>query len=175
MEVDADVDLVADGLADLAEAPDRGGGGEVHVLRGLFRNNNIAGVRLGTKGSSVRGTVIVQDELSPPGLGGGRNQRGLWLRNYVPDADFVVEDVHITQTVGYAPFITGSTGTASRVRIHTDTKDHEAIAVNDTTFAGDDIDVTGSGNLFVPESSFTDVCTGDDCEVPVTTMPEPCL
>lgn len=68
------------------------GGGEVHVEGGLFKNNNAAGIRIGSEGSTVRDvTFVLEDTLEgenvtweepvpllPPD--GHRNTRGLRLK-----------------------------------------------------------------------------------------------
>lgn len=76
------------------------GNGIVHVSGGSFRNNNIANVRLGSAGSSIRGTTIEVDR--PTDFGAGRipsNARGIWLRN----ADrMIVEDVSVRFSGGRA-------------------------------------------------------------------------
>jgi hypothetical protein len=64
-----------------ASAPGSSGGGDgaVHVVGGTYTNNNVAGVRLGSTGSSADGvTVRVDGEV--PGWG-GLNARGIRLRN----------------------------------------------------------------------------------------------
>lgn len=69
-----------------ASAPGGAGGeihgardGAVHVEGGLYRNNNIANVRLGSTGSTAKGVTIVVDE-EPPHAGVSLNVRGLRLR-----------------------------------------------------------------------------------------------
>ncbi|WP_170977415.1 hypothetical protein [Halorussus salinisoli] len=56
----------------------RGFGGVVRVLGGLYRNNNIANVRLGGRGAVARGVTIVVDEVPPYNE---LNARGLLFRN----------------------------------------------------------------------------------------------
>lgn len=57
----------------------RGRDGPVHVRGGVYRNNNVAGVRLGSTGSTARGVRIVIDR-TPPDVAGTHNARGLRLR-----------------------------------------------------------------------------------------------
>lgn len=73
-----------DGFSDngiYASSPGKQGGGDgpVNVVGGTFSNNNIAGVRLGSTGSTARDvTVVVDSETS----GWGQlNARGIRLRN----------------------------------------------------------------------------------------------
>lgn len=65
------------GLYGSAPGLDDGGGGKVHVVGGTYRNNNIAGVRLGSVGSTARDVQIVVDEVP---TGGKSNARGIRLR-----------------------------------------------------------------------------------------------
>lgn len=67
------------------------GDGPVHVEGGLYRNNNVANVRLGSTGSTARGVTIVVDE-TPPHLDDTVNARGIRLRG---KRDQVVEDCDI--------------------------------------------------------------------------------
>ncbi|NHN49858.1 right-handed parallel beta-helix repeat-containing protein [Halostella sp. JP-L12] len=65
-----------------------GAGGVVHVDDCLLRNNNVASVRLGGPGSSVRNTRI-EVPRAPPTHGTGMNARGIRLRT---GHDHVVEN-----------------------------------------------------------------------------------
>ena len=56
-----------------------GANGPVQVEGGVYRNNNIANVRLGSNGSYVRNASIVVDEV-PPALDGAVNARGIRFR-----------------------------------------------------------------------------------------------
>jgi hypothetical protein len=80
------IDLHVEGWADnglYASSPgyaSGGGGAEIHVRRGLYKNNNISQVRIGSTNSSVVGTVTVADAPSPANQNGDRNARGLRIR-----------------------------------------------------------------------------------------------
>lgn len=71
-----------------------GADGVVHVRGGLFRNNNIANVRLGTTDSTVRGTRVVVDAVPPHPNEANLNVRGIRLRGQhgqvVEDCEIVV-------------------------------------------------------------------------------------
>lgn len=74
------------------EGPEfRGRDGAVHVRGGVYRNNNVANVRLGSTGSTARGVSILVDR-TPPSFAGSLNARGLRLRN---KGDQVVADCHV--------------------------------------------------------------------------------
>lgn len=75
-----------------ASAPGKEGGGDgtVHVVGGTYRNNNIAGVRLGSTGSTAEDVTVVVDSDTP---GWGQlNARGIRLRN---KSEQVVSDCSI--------------------------------------------------------------------------------
>jgi hypothetical protein len=137
------------------------GNGAVHVQGGSYKNNNIANIRLGTTGSSVKGAVV----QTAPGLNGDAwdsrenpiqprsgtepspvvNSRGIWLSNR---EGMVVENVDISLGIGPssgAIVVTGSAGaTAIRdTRVQTDV---EAPAL----WVG-----AGDGAIRVRGSSFT--------------------
>jgi len=74
------------------EGPEfRGRDGAVHVRGGHYHNNNVAGVRLGSTGSTARGVSVLVDR-TPPSHDGTHNARGLRLRN---KRGQVVEDCEI--------------------------------------------------------------------------------
>lgn len=54
--------------------------GPVHVRGGVYRNNNVANVRLGSTGSTARDVSVVVDR-EPPSHAGTVNARGIRLRN----------------------------------------------------------------------------------------------
>ena len=69
-----------------------GANGTVTVEGGEFRNNNIANVRLGSPGSSVRDATVVVDGEIPPTSEGVVNARGVWLHG---GGDLLVENCTI--------------------------------------------------------------------------------
>lgn len=88
------------GLYGSAPGAAGGGGGTVHIEDGEFRNNNVSNIRLGTAGSSARGsTVVVESAPSAKSV----NIRGVRFRR---GADQVVEDCEIR----FGPDVTSSFG-----------------------------------------------------------------
>lgn len=76
-----------------ASAPGKSDGqdGPVYVVGGTYRNNNVAGVRLGTTGARAEDVTVVVDAETP---GWGKlNARGIRLRNR---ADQVIDGCDIT-------------------------------------------------------------------------------
>lgn len=147
------------------------GDGAVHVIRGFFRNNNIADVRLGSSGSSARGVVSVQDEQAPSCCGGAQNQRGIWVRE--PGDNIRIEDVHVTYDAsGSGPIQVkardgGGSGSMEDVRVYNETS-QTAVDVLTGEWSGTGFEITGGGDLSVDGGDFSDVCTGSSCDRPRT-------
>lgn len=145
--------------------------GVVGVEGGLWRNNNVASIRLGSDGSYVRGSTIVHDEPIPTDSGGGNNGRGIWIREsgsniQIDDCDITFRDVDgATGPILMHGDASSSTGSITNVRIRNE-GDDDAIST-DGDWDGDTISLTGDGNLDYP-SDFTNVCEGSDCESPTT-------
>lgn len=87
--------------------------GTVHVDGGLFKNNNIASIRIGSTGSTVRNATVVVDEV-PRHEEGSLNARGIRLRGkrdqlvencrlvYGPEAGWTSGALTFNGTNGYA-------------------------------------------------------------------------
>lgn len=109
---------------------DDGGHGPVKVEGGLYKNNNVAGVRLGSRGSYVKGATVVVDDEVPPTPDGTINSRGIRLRD---QEGLLVEDCEVrmgTEARGDgAIVIESSTGSAtiSRTKITVDSDSVPAI------------------------------------------------
>ena len=142
--------------------PDRGQQGEVHVYGGVYKNNNISNIRIGSHHSSIRNAVSIHDELAPPYATGARNQRGIWIQQ--PGQDLRIEDCDFIQTVGWHAMITDGSGKITNIRIHTES-DRPAIRT-DANWSGDGIHITGSGAKDITGGNFTNVLTGEDAEPP---------
>lgn len=152
--------------------PSRGGDGAVKVIGGLYKNNNVACVRIGSSNSLVRDVTIVQDAPSPE-ASTGLNQRGLRLNG--PGDNITVENTHITVTedvpsshgcIQFHRKISNGQGSLKNVALHRDggqlIDNQQNTASN---YSGDTIYASGTGTLNVP-SHFTSVCEGSDCLQP---------
>ncbi|ELZ28511.1 hypothetical protein C474_15434 [Halogeometricum pallidum JCM 14848] len=144
------------------ETNDRGDG-EVHVLGGVYKNNNIANVRIGTTGSSVKEVTIV-NERNPSGdtwdsrgydimpRSGSEpdpvvNARGIWLTNRT---GLLVEDCDINMEAGRASgavVVGNSVGAAvvrdTRIRV-TSSDVGQVISVGSPDIQWDDTHITFS-------------------------------
>ncbi len=153
---------------------DNGGhDGQVIIDSCVTHNINIAGIRVGSTDSIVRNCVVINDDHSPEATT-GHNQRGIWVRG--PGDDILIENCDIIHTysgagvpINFARDGLDSSGHIENVRIRNDTS---SIACNATSaWSGDDIDVTGSGDLRVPDQ-FTNVCQGSDCDETSREVPD---
>ncbi len=77
--------------------------GAVHVRGGLFKNNNIAGIRIGSTGSTVKNATVVVDEVPRHMDDDSLNARGIRLRG---KRDQVIENCRIV----YGPDAGRTTG-----------------------------------------------------------------
>lgn len=146
---------------------DGAAGGRVVVDGCVTVNNNISGIRVGSDNSVVRNCLVINDDRSPSAPT-GRNQRGIWVRSGGDDVLIENCDVIHSYSGAGAPIIHGrdgrdGTGHIENVRIHNDTSNRASNAPS--AWSGNDIDVTGDGDLRVP-SHFTNVCQGSGCDQP---------
>ncbi|MDS0300762.1 hypothetical protein NDI76_18595 [Halogeometricum sp. S1BR25-6] len=147
------------------------GDGEVHVLGGVYKNNNIANVRIGTTDSSVKGVTVV-NERNPSGdtwdsrgydimpRSGSEpdpvvNARGIWLANRT---NLLVEDCDVHMETGRASgaiVVGNSVGAAvvrdTRVRVTSDDVGQVVgagspnVQWDDTRITFSNVSVTGYG------------------------------
>lgn len=162
--------------ADAPGDPAYGNQGKVVVEGGLYRNNNVAAVRLGSNGSVARRVTIVNDGTIPFDRAGERNGRGIWIRE--PGNDITIEDCDIAFTseaagatfpIGVVPHDPGSSGRVRHTRIWNATE-APPIVLADTeaqTWYGSNVQITGPGRL-LPETGATTWlgCVGSGCDVP---------
>ena len=159
-----------------ASSPGRDEGGRVVVENCFTHNNNIAGIRIGGRRSTIRNCVVLNDGPAPVAASGHRNQRGIRIANYEHSQDMVIENVDVihssTELGGGGPIRWSkdsplSTGHMENVRVY-NTNDNVA-AIGDKRYraegwTGNDITVAGDGDLDVPDW-FTNVRVGDEFDV----------
>lgn len=141
--------------------------GSVRVEGGLYRNNNVADLQLGSKDTRAELATVVNDAPGPGyETADGGTQRGLWLAGSgggqrVIDCDFYHDVGSGTPlAVANGPSIQGA---VENSRITNDSDRPAAIIRNDVTFEG--VHVTGAGNTTVKGA--TAACVGPDCDAAV--------
>ncbi|MFC7177451.1 hypothetical protein [Halosegnis marinus] len=145
--------------------------GAVYVEGGLYRNNNVAGVRLGSNGSHAIGVTIVNDALSTDIGDEGTAQRGLRIRE--PGDDILVEDCDIYHSfsdsaspIQLHPGAEGGTGTIRNTRVYTETG-ASAVSYGSGVPDGwtvESLSITGDGDTSYPDG-WSNVCVGGSCPV----------
>jgi len=134
--------------------------GPVRVQNCYFRNNNISNVRVSMP-ATVRNVVVVNDELAPS-HGGGRNQRGIWLRDR-GRGEITVENcdvTHMSEDDSHPVLIEGGSGSVTDCRVRNDTS---AAAINNNgSYSGSGIHLSGSGDLSAPSGWVA--CSDNNCD-----------
>lgn len=115
-----------------------GGNGPVKVEGGLYRNNNIANVRIGSEGSYVRDATVVVDER-PPEIHGVVNARGIRVRDR---QDQVIENCDVLMSAAHGSGALVLHSEAGRVfvrdtRVKVSTDGHNAIRAKSPSRGGD--------------------------------------
>jgi len=159
-----------------ASPPGGNGEGPVHVVGGLYRNNNIDNVRIGSNGSSIREVVSIQSEAAR--TSNGRKQRGLWVRE--PGQDLVVSDNHITMVdeANAAGILAGSaadgaTGEMKDNLIYQESGTGPAFNINDPSgWDGSGNHVTG-GSWYNAPDEWVECYNDGGCAQPATQPRDP--
>jgi hypothetical protein len=151
------------------------GNGPVRVIRGLYKNNNISNVRVGSSNSVVDGVVSIQDAPAPGTAGGARNQRGIRVREPGTNIRIVNCDVIQTMSGNGAVVIegthSGGSGTISNTRIRNDIgADPIGVTKAGASWTGDNIDISGAGDLTPNNITITNLTTGPDADPPRPTQ-----
>ncbi len=134
-----------------------GNNGDIHVRGGRYENNNIANVRIGSTGSTVKDVLVVVDEVPPSPSDHHLNVRGIRLR---ARSDQLVEncEVRIGENAGpgfgaisYHPEHGSSVVRNTTIRVDRD--DFNAIDATDASNGGskapltfDDVTITGGAS-----------------------------
>ena len=148
-----------------ASAPGAGADGAVIVEGGLYKNNNIANVRIGSSNSVVRGATLVNTEVFDKRS--AVNMRNLRIRQ--PGDDIVVEDCDIYHAIGqnrpvdFSSQISSGSGVIRDTRIYTESSSG-AIRSHDGDWVAENVHITGSGDHSTGIST-SGGCTGSSCDV----------
>ncbi|MFC6728442.1 hypothetical protein ACFQDG_07290, partial [Natronoarchaeum mannanilyticum] len=140
-------------------------GGRVIVEGGLYKNNNISNVRLGTDDSVAREVTMVHDADSPPN-DGVWNQRNLRIRqggeNILVENCDIYHDRGSYYPVELSPLFDGGSGVIRNTRIYTNSS-NQAVRSHDADWRTENVHLTGDGNfdIGVPASG---TVTGSDAQ-----------
>lgn len=154
-----------------------GAGGSTHVRGGMYRNNNIANIRLGGHGDSLKqATSIVDDANAVPFSSNGyQATRCLRVSGDGDNIDISGLDCTATATLDdwirpldFEPPTDGAgSGTLSDTRIETSITAYPAIRDADAgSWSCSGIHITGSGDL--TNELGTTACSGSGCDSPTT-------
>ncbi|MGM0604948.1 MAG: hypothetical protein ACQETB_04660 [Halobacteriota archaeon] len=147
------------------------GNGQAIVVGGLYRNNNIANVRIGNDNSIIYRATCVHDESPNLASNRLRNQRNIRVRQ--PGDGLIIDDCDVYHAVSsWKPVALhsgadGGSGSISNTRIYTESSS-EAISGYggvDSDWTAENVHVTGSGDLDTDISIEGTSCTGSDCDV----------
>ncbi|WP_246391651.1 twin-arginine translocation signal domain-containing protein [Halosimplex pelagicum] len=132
-----------------------GNNGDIHVRGGRYENNNIANVRIGSTGSTVKDVTVVVDRVPPSPSSSHLNVRGIRLR---ARSDQLVENCEVRigpdagkgfGAISYHPEHESSTIRDTTIRVDRD--DFSAIDATDSSNGGseaplnfENVTVTGS-------------------------------
>jgi len=139
--------------------------GRVIVEGGLYKNNNISNVRLGSSNSVARGVTMVHDADAPKNSG-VINQRNLRIRQ--PGENIVVENCDIYHDRGsYYPVdmssqFSGGSGVIRNTRIYTNSSSM-AIGNHDSGWSAENVHLTGTGSFDIGISN-TGTVTGSSAD-----------
>lgn len=158
-------------------------GGAVEVLGGLYKNNDVAGIRIGSDDSKAVSTVVVNDATAPNSEGADETpvQRGIRIRE--AGENIAIDDcdiTHLDEDGVSSPIeienesFTGdppSNATVTDTRIRNDTAS-EAIngESDDYDITANNLQLSGDGSFELDGSGpFENLVTGSDAIEPVTT------
>ena len=160
------------GLYGSAPATSLGGGGVIHLIGGLYRNNNVTNVRVGSDNSTIRYVVSIQDDIAPyDSRTESVVQRGFWPQQagqnlLIENCDFI--NKRNAAGILLAAFGGTTSGTIRNVRILNDSI-REAIRIPvGAEWQAYDVHITGSGNLNIAPGEMLDkrVFRGEDADPP---------
>lgn len=158
------------GLYGSAPGGSFGNDGEVNVFGGLYKNNNIANVRVGGTNSTVEGaTVVLDDQRNDLWDSSGINMRGIWVREGTSGngQNITIRDCDVYNELSYAPIEihprdNGGSGVVENTRIYNE-GGSPAIGYRGGSWSGSDNHATGPGNQRIEPGSNN--CEGSSCDM----------
>ena len=159
------------------EGDDEDGFGPVEVYGGLYKNNDVNNIRIGTPDSKIIGTTSVF--TGPPRGQSGGSFKGVRIREsgenqLIKDCDFTMLDesgsaspIQVAESRFEGPGPSNTYVQDTRIRNESGSN---AIDTNtgDYDISGDNIHLTGDGDLEMEGGPYTNVKTGSEAEEPTT-------
>jgi len=159
------------------EGDSEDGFGPVEVYGGLYKNNDVNNIRIGTPNSKVVGTTSVF--TGPPRGQSGGSYKGVRIREsgenlLIKDCDFTMLDesgaaspIQVAESRFEGPGPSDTYVQDTRIRNESGSN---AIDTNtgDYDISGDNIHLTGDGDLEMEGGPYTNVKTGSDADEPTT-------
>ncbi|MCL9814022.1 hypothetical protein AArcSt11_10195 [Natranaeroarchaeum aerophilus] len=159
------------GLYGSAPGGSNGSDGAINVTGGLYKNNNIANIRVGGSNSTIEGATVVLTDQQRGLWGSSRavNMRGIWIREGTASNghDIAIRDCDVYNELPYAsieinPRNGGGSGVVENTRVYNEA-DNPAINHRGGDWSGRENHATGSGNLRIETG--TNNCEGSQCDM----------
>ncbi|MFC7116180.1 hypothetical protein ACFQH2_16240 [Natronoarchaeum sp. GCM10025703] len=157
-----------------------GNNGEVNVIGGLYRNNNIANIRVGGSNSTVDGATVVLTDQQREQWGSSRsvNMRGIWVREGTDGKghDITIKNCDVYSELPYAPIEVnprdgGGSGVIEDTRVYNE-GDATAVGHLGGDWESDNLHITGDGDTSNDLGDGTG-CRGLTCEKATPVAVEP--
>jgi len=157
-----------------------GNNGEVNVIGGLYRNNNIANIRVGGSNSTVDGaTVVLTDQQREQwGSSVSVNMRGIWVREGTDGKghDITIKNCDVYSELPYAPIEInprdgGGSGVIEDTRVYNE-GDSPAVGHLGGDWESDNLHITGDGDTSNDLGDGTG-CHGLNCQKATPVAVEP--
>lgn len=159
------------GLYGSAPGGSNGNDGSVNVTGGLYRNNNIANIRVGGSNSTIEGATVVLTEQRRGLWGASRsvNMRGIWVREGTGSKgeNITIRNCDVYNELPYAPIEVNprdgdGSGVIENTRVYNE-GDSPAIGDRGGSWSGNGNHATGPGNQRIEIGSNN--CEGSSCEM----------
>ncbi|MCL9814848.1 hypothetical protein [Natranaeroarchaeum aerophilus] len=159
------------GLYASAPGGSNGNDGEVTVIGGLYKNNNIANIRISGTNSTVESATVVLTTQHDDKWGSDQsvNMRGIWVREGTESTgrNITIRDCDVYNELPHAPIEInprdgGGSGIITDTRVYNESDGVPAIGHLDGEWETDGVAITGNGDT--TNEIDTGSCNGPECE-----------